>query len=75
MVLFLSHILVTVTWGCVTAMFATLICHGLPSKAVEQKRRSALFWATTQRVAVIPYRRFGTISVIIFKGQGSVLDS
>jgi len=31
---------------------------------------SALFWDITQRVVVIPYRRFATRYGPIFKGQG-----
>jgi hypothetical protein len=33
--------------------------------------RTALFWVITQRVMVIPYRRFGTTCLLQLKGQES----
>jgi len=34
---------------------------------IKRKLRTALFWVITQRVAVIPYRRFGTTYLYHFK--------
>jgi len=53
----------------VTALFAAHLSRSsgcktlaVPNKDVEEKTRTALYCATTQRVEVIPYRRFCTIS-------------
>ena len=40
----------------------------------EVYERTALFWIITQRIVVIPSRRFGTTYGPIFKGQESKKD-
>ena len=35
---------------------------------------AALFWAVTQRVVVIPYRRFVQTFALIFKGEESLRE-